>query len=273
MKKIIVKNKSKKLSKDDFKSKVNYIYTISSKMQKKIFTSPKIKIFIKDDIKCNGSVCKKHNHYEVLINSNIIVGYDIFLESVIHHEFSHIFDIEHAKPSMKYCKVNSGYTPKLEKCILDIGFFFWTEYYAYLNTFDYYTSKSCTKLQLVNQFKKIISFSKKVDETKEYEELISRIRYFVYNTSAYLAYMKINPKIVKYCQNTTSRKEFNYVSKCLDKLSKKYNTMFHGLYGLRFKKRIYKIGEFIIDNFFVPFNIAPNKYKGKYVLSYMYKEN
>ena len=269
MKKIQIKNKAKTLKKQEYNKYKNDINKHCVEFYNLLDSTPKIKVIIKDDLNSAGSVYRKNsNTYILLLNKKTVLSHNIVLECVLFHEYAHIYDMEHAHKQIQSDVQVSNYCNDLEQYICTIGFDSWTEFFAYSKSMKAFNTKTNTFLELVKVYKNLIKTFKKIENEKQLVEFKNQLDLFVYSSSMYLANYQATGKRRKYCEKTKNSKEFKQLHSIYGKFYNKLGVIFHGVYGKRYKKRIFNLGDFIIRAFYVPFDIYPKKTKNGYILSY-----
>lgn len=204
-----------------------------------------------------------------------------FVFSILYHECLHIYDIHSIRSNPLYnfnpCSVSHRNSPSF---IMDIGFHFWTEFYAYAKTFKYYKDyhEYKTFYQLVKSYKKIQEQSHAIQYISKYEEQVEKLtevrdemKGFMYELAKHAAGSIFGKKRnYEYSQKTQNLKEYKYISKKLDVLIKMMLKMSHGTYGKYLFQRLYNIGVYILKSFYFPLSIRLKKVNGTIHFAYLY---
>lgn len=225
-----------------------------------------------------------------VININIEALRDIYyddcntLDVVLLHELAHIIDHIEIK-KLNNPRLNKlGQKPRTAKdyCIR-VGFHFWTEFFAYYMTFKYYkkTFNYPTFLSLVKKYKDIkkirnnikpVAFDVEEADEEAAEELITSIEGFTYRISKHMAgLVKGKSKNWDYSDKTKDADYEELFSK-MEGLFELISKFCHCQYSKWSENRLANLGKYLIDKFYVPFNVWPIRYKGSYCLVYYFDE-
>ncbi len=220
------------------------------------------------------AVTSKSKKYKIILHTKILdyvaqKKYDL-VDSIIYHECLHIYDIYSIRMNTRYNfnPCSSSYK-NYAQFIMNIGFRFWTEFFAYAKTFEcykeYYNYK--TIYQLAKDYKKIQRKSKSIKLLSERAKQIhtlndikDEMKAFIYmlaRTAAGSIFGK--QKRYQYSSKTLNSKEYVYVSKGLVTLIKMMKKMVHGTYGKYLYKRLYSIGLYLLKYFYDSISITLKK--------------
>ena len=131
---------------------------------------------------------------------------------------------------------------------------------------------------MVRQYKELKKISayieKNIDNrSKEFldkcNELFEGTKNFIYFCAMFLAkiYSFKNIKY-HYSDKTLKDKDFQYIKKFLNKLNSLTLKMGYGTYGRYMDKRLYNLGDYILDNIYIPlgFRVAQKRKKVGFVI-------
>lgn len=197
------------------------------------------------------------------------------LAITIHHEMAHAFDYYMASTS-KFCPTNlqKNHKKYLGEFVLIQGWKFWTEFFAYYQTFKVFYNKRNypTIMQIVKGYEKLqeeYQIMKPYLENKpkaarlQAHKFIDDIKSFIYAFVIHLAgSIAGKGKYYQYCEKTMQQKNFQDVIKIRNKLYKKIQPLFINPYGKGFFKKIFRLGDELIASIYVKFGIEPIKHKG-----------
>ena len=207
-------------------------------------------------------------------------GLDIAIS--ITHELGHVYDMYNILNNNYY-----SYNPllakqkKFEDFIIQIGWDFWTEFFAY-----YFTFKEFKELHNYPSFHQIVvGYQKLVEEyeiikpnvadkkNQNVKELahkhIDNIEQFLYATAKYLAGCLAGKQ--KYYKVKPNKKNYKYIEE-LDKILVRFmrliSPMFNNTHGKGMTRKLWNLSRYIIMTFYLKYNIRPYKHKGHYTFAY-----
>lgn len=207
------------------------------------------------------------------------------LDTVLFHEFAHLYDIYHASQNEEFNYINDKlYLKSYENLIKRTGFLYWTEFFAHYKCFknNFSNPNSAeTFLQLVKHYKKIVTKKKEIEESilkeaknikvikEQLYDLVELIGEFQYCSAGYIASLSFRKNLYDYSEKHKNKKEFKEVSEIIYNLVKLVFKMIHGTYGKHLGKRLYKIGSYINDKMFSKFNVRMFIYKSTIAYEYV----
>ena len=221
---------------------------------------------------------RKTNKFVICFGTESLkrIKYDqgLDLAIAIIHELAHIYDLYHILNN-KYYKINPlvNKQKNITDFVIAEGWNFWTEFFAYYFTFkEYYGLHNYpTILQLVNGLKKIkndyiklkpIIEHKNQETLDKAEQLIQDIKVFIYSMAKHIAGdIRSKPKRYKYVNKTKEKPEFKKVEKLYDGLLKRVVELFSNTYGKGLARKLENIGDYIIRNIYMDFDLIPIKHK------------
>lgn len=196
----------------------------------------------------------------------------------LYHELVHMVTAHRtAQNNLNYQPFKKTYRTQRDY-IINIGFNFWTEFMARFKTnlaFKKYYKENFPLLRLVKELKNLKAMYKTLiippsndndlDKIIDFENLLSD---FLYDCSVFLALYKNN--YYTYCEKTQNDTEFIEVENFLSDISSIINKTFHGMYGKRHIKRLWKMGCCILDEIYSIFNMDISRKNNKYGLAFYY---
>ena len=223
----------------------------------------------------------KEDKFAVILNIDSFkkMDYDGGLDVAIsvRHELAHVYDLYHTMHN-KFYPINplKNNHEKLDDFIITIGCRFWTEFYAYFKTFKEF-KKQCgypTLLKLTNGYEKLqgrceaiesIIESQSEEATNTVADFRDEIDNFAYMLAKHLAgTIAGKPYNYEYCEKTQSRASFETVEELKYGSLDKIIPLLTNTYGRGMKKKMYKLGKYLIDNLYGEFNLFPVKHQ-KYI--------
>ncbi len=280
--KIIIKNQSSNLDKNTYTQLKPVIY----EHVKKCLTDAELNILLYINIvdashfainktqkatETAATVIQNKKGYTLLINSNDLILYtkgNCILKADIHHEIAHIYDMEQIK---KYC----GTTRQIQASsyndyFYNLGTFFWTEVFAYYQTFTFYKGFGSENLySLVKKIKYINKYYCNIINPKDAEkedmlyDLLVDFEYFC--TRFIAAYFADSVQLKNYSNKTIQDSDFKFVTRFLNKSFKYLIKIFKG-YKKSIKKTLIKLGKYIFINLYCIYGYRLSITKNKRVL-------
>lgn len=250
----------------------------------------RLKVKFIDDIKINEYECTDctiknisiHNQILHITNSPLrsidFDGGDLFAIS-IYHELEHALDFNNVMNTklfkFKLCETKQK---NFEREYVSEGFFFWTEIYAYYNTFGFI---KLNKLKydeipfggLVGNYVKTIEHHKRIyykqdlsrDEAEKY---IKEVDSFVYLCAKYCASVYANHSRVPYAR-IDKNKDYKKVYNMLQGLEPKIKRILKDPYGANSYINLWKLGKYICEDLkWKKFKVGLIKHKGRIVPFY-----
>lgn len=270
-----------KTSKEIYLKNKDVVYELSCKYSKYLDFNLNLKVIFKSkdaNNLVNARVKKKSKWFYLKIYDVAFSYENEYLESIIFHEFAHIYDYYHV--TLNYKDIDVIKTPLDAK--IDLGYTFWTEFFAFYKCFYYRYSnpnESYTLLELVSKYQKIskkteIIMKMIVNEEKKTQEIDSKIcdvlnllKEFTYEVARYIAAFSFKRKY-DYSEKHKNKKAFNEVNTIINDLAFLVEKMTHGTYGRYMVRRLEKIGDYISREIFSRFNLQFDSYKGKTAFTY-----
>ncbi len=280
--KIIIKNQSATLDKNIYTQLKPVIY----EYVKKCITDAKLNILLYVNIvdashfatnntqkatETAATVIQNKRSYTLLINSNDLLLYiegNSILKVDIHHEIAHIYDMEQIK---KYCgTARQIQASSYNDYFYNLGTFFWTEVFAYYQTFTYYKGFNSENIySLVKKIKYInkhCSYIVNPDDTEKEDILYDLLVDFEYFCTRFIAaYFADSIQLKNYSNKTTKDSDFKFVTKFLNKSFKYLFRLFKG-YKKSTKNTLIKLGKYIFINLYCVYGYRLSITKNKRVL-------
>ena len=240
--------------------------------------------FVNNETDSGYATMNKDGSFLIVLGTESLerIPYDEGLDAAISifHELGHIYDLHHVLNN-KYYKINPLITRQkyMDDYIIQQGWTFWTEFFAYYFTFDKYKGLHDypTFHQLLVSYKKLIKNYNKLqtkltENTKEVKDLveqhINKIKQFTYALAKYITgsivgkqryySVKVNPKNKKFVIE---------IDKILNRLTKLALKLTINTYGKGMARKLWNIGDYILRTFYVKYNIIPIKRNGYIVLA------
>ena len=288
--KVIYKNKT---STDIYKNNIDIVKKMVNEFSELLDFDLNLKVYFvpinnEDNDTAAGVVRKDDKWFILNIYDCAFNSCKYSIETVIFHEFAHIYDIYHTFMNESFnCIGDKGKKNSLENLIKCKGFSYWTEFFAHYKCFENELcslSTADTLLQLVQKYKKIIDKQSEVDSMindgeniknikSEISEIVKLINQFIYSSSRYIASLTFRKSLYEYSEKHTTKKEFNDVIKINSDLYRLISKMTHGTYGKYLGKRLYKLGSYIFDEIYARFNIRMYIHKSSIGYEYMLENN
>lgn len=225
--------------------------------------------------------CRKNmskNDYTIALNINSLklIRYDEGLDiySTYIHELTHIYDIHHIINN-KYYSINpqSIKHKTFSSFFIYYGWLYWTEFYAYYNTYKFENDQTYPRLkQLITSWKKLENeYTQIIDnlenQTKnigkqKFKDFVTKVEQFTYIFAKYNAGCCFNYSNYQYCEKTKNTKEYKYIVKLRKGLLKHTEKLLTNTYGKGLARKLYNLGYYIYVNIYDHFNIWPCKYWG-----------
>lgn len=241
--------------------------------------------YVNKETTCGYSTWRKDGSYVVCFNTESLErierdnGLDIAI--AICHELGHIYDMHHVMNN-KYYKINPLMFKQtdINDYIIQQGWNFWTEFFAYYFTFkefkglhDYPTFHQLLigYQHLTDQYNFLEP--KLDDKTKKIRNLadkhIEEINQFIYALAKYLAGNTMGkPRYYKVKITKENKKIVDELNRIIERLYSLIIKLFTNTYGRGLATKLWNIGDYLIRNFYVKYNIFPEKMKGHIVLIY-----
>lgn len=252
-----------------FKEHKKYVKEMLEKIYKSLNLDCEIKIKFIDYVKENefeftdcmiaNKAVRKHELIitNPLLNSINFDGGESFVAS-IYHEMIHIQDYNNMMKTnlfdFNFCLVSHK---TFEKQFIATGFNFWTEVYAYYNTFKFaklnnIKNEKITFGYLTKIYEKTIECNKNFyyKQNLSYDEAVKYIKYvdsFIYLCSKYMAStFASNSRIPR--TKIEKNKNYKKVFLILSQLEPKVEKLFNNIYGANSYKNLLKLGKCICVN-------------------------
>ncbi len=274
---------------DQVKSIVEYSFDFDIVLIIRIKDIEKTVNYVNKEITSGYSTWQKDGKYVVCFGSESLEridrdnGLDIAIS--ICHELGHVYDMYHVMNN-KYYKINPLISKQtnINDYIIQQGWNFWTEFFAYYFTFkkfkglhDYPTFHQLLKgyQHLIDQYEYLEP--KLDDKTKEIKNLadkhIEEIEQFIYALAKYLAgNLMGKPRYYKVIVTKKNKRAVSQLSRIIERLYRLNIKMFTNPHSKGMSTKLWDIGEYLIRNFYVKYNIFPEKMKDHIVLVYYKKD-
>ena len=224
-----------------------------------------------DVITIDGSCHSMKNKHNIYLYQHLLEKEDDSLELVILHELVHAKDAYYVNKKDYYFKTYKPYKKDIDYYIIKNGFRLWTEFHAHfiVNKVSNEYKFSYTPLKMVKMYEEILDIKYKLIEVIDNEEernnllkdYYEKTNDFIYMFSSTLAANPFKNYNYEYASKTQNKPAYKKVMKLYDKAYKLIVKMFHGTYGKHMEGRLFKLGYFIFDEFYLPLNIGIKKYR------------
>ena len=231
-----------------------------------------------------GGTIVRNKNAEIILNIDALrralFDEGITIDTILTHELVHVYDIINLRKIENSRLKNVNRIPRTFKdyCI-NVGFRFWTEFFAYYITFAEFkkTFNYPTFLSLVKDYKDIKELYGTIELTnhqltKEEENAINKMMDamdgFAYAIAKNMAgSIKGKPKKWEYCEKTKD-KDYEEVAKIYDDILKLIIKFFHAQYSKWTENRLAYLGLYIIKNIYGKFSVWPARQNGRYNLAF-----
>lgn len=191
-------------------------------------------------------------------------GKEELVESILFHEYVHFFNYL----KIKELDINTDFLSQksnisLFNFVIKIGYRFWTEFEAYAKTskrFGNEVETILTKDMMIRNFNEIKSFSNSISSEEEFDNLLTKVEDFVYDLAKY-----IGESLFVEEKNNDIDKDFNNL---IDKLHKLCVKMYKNTYSKYLPKRLFNIGECLLNEIYVPCNVYICRSEKRWVYFY-----
>lgn len=176
----------------------------------------------------------------------------------IYHEFEHIKDFNNVmKTNLFDFKLCLTHQKNFKNQYISVGYFFWTEIYAYYKTIKFaeYNNLKFEKItfgRLVKNYIKTIECNKnfyyKQDLCyEEAEKYIKMVDSFVYLCAKYMSSAYASHSRVPYSR-IEKNKQYKKVFLLLKKIEPKVSTLSKNIYGAKSYEKLFKLGKMICED-------------------------
>ena len=178
-------------------------------------------------------------------------------------------------PDFKHV-IDKVYIKSSEDINKQIGFLFWTEFFAYYKCFEndfLDVSDEDTFSKIVQNYTEIIKTNNEIKETLAKDNYTNNVvqnyifnmvllfNNFLHNLARFIATIPFRKKTYDYTKN--NKKEYIEVKKITDDLTKLIHKMTNGTYGKHMCSRLSKIGTYINSKMLSKFNLEAFVQLGK----------
>lgn len=269
--------------KELFEKHKDYVLEIANHFLSSFDFSANLKIYVADigsekefvngEIADASSSITKYGH--VIILSSMLLRLTekdggLRLGVSLLHELAHVYDHHHILHS-PYCKFNPMKLSQknVDDLVFACGYHFWTEFFAYYKTFNYFHEERenyPTFLKLVKAYRNLKEkhvevskyyLSNRKQTSRKFLLFKSDIDDFVYALAKYMAGAVNKQKNIEYCEKTKNMKEFEEVDRIIQRLYVKVTPIFTNVYGRGMVNKIGWLGNRIIVNIYEKFNVYP----------------
>lgn len=231
---------------------------------------------------------KKNDEFFIYINFDAIQnaketeGANIM--RILYHELAHVLDLHHIIHN-KYHQLDLGISKQnnFYDHYLVIGTRFWTEIFAYSQTFnmskEYFPSKY-QLIQVVKKLEKMRNILRREDGLEpnnaffvKLDEYASKLNDLVYYFSKHVVgNLFYGQKKNRYCEKTLNSKYYAYIDKTAAELTKKVIPIFNNTYGKGMPNKLVALGKYIAKNIYKKFDCSFVMYEGYVNKSYCFKK-
>lgn len=177
-------------------------------------------------------------------------GKEELVESILFHEYVHFYNYL----KIKELDINTDFLLKkknisLYNFVARIGYRFWTEFEAYAKTYKKFKNdleELLTEGKMVEKFNEIKNFSNAVSSEEQFNKLLIKVDDFIYDFAKYIG------ESLFIEENDNVDNNFN---KLKDKLYGLCVKMYKNTYSKYLPKRLFYIGECLLNEIFVPCNL------------------
>ena len=241
--------------------------------------------FVNNEKTSGVSTIKKDGSFVLMIGINSLerIEWDngLDLDVAIFHELAHLYDF-YKLFNNKYFNVNPllNRQKNIENYVFQKGWNFWTEYFAYNFTFEFfygfhdYPSFS----QIVKGYQTLIKKHHEIRsiETKNKKQLkllctefVQDLDQFVYALVKHISgSLNGKPKYYKIKLTKENEKIAYKLKKSIIELSNLADKLYVNTYGKGTWNKLLKLGDYIIRKFYLKFNFAPVEIRGHIALGY-----
>lgn len=236
--------------------------------------------FVNQETTNGGSVYYK-KRYIILLNINSLkrIPFDRGLDFAIavRHELAHIYDFYHTLHNKfyKFQSLSKKSYHSVFDMIINIGWRFWSEFFAYYHTFKKFKNEHNypTMLQIVSSYELLIEqyeclmaagYSEDDECQKKAQSLLGNIEDFVYAISKFMSgYLFGKKKNYDYCDKTAGKKSFIQVQRLIDGLYRRIVPMLTNTYGKGEARKMFNLGDYIMRRIYCRLGCGIVKSDGK----------
>lgn len=237
----------------------------------KDFTSGQIHYYKKKYyIQINSTYFKDYKKYNASLN----------IDSTLYHELVHLYDMHNTAKNYLNFSPYSSKQRSQRNFIINIGFGFWTEFFAYyceFKSYKKYLSSRITLLKMLKQYKELKEKFKNVvipPKTSTQLNYVSDFRQnlstFLYTSAKFLAMDIVLGYNYRYCEKTRNDTDYKELVDFYKNITDLLEKMFYKKYSKWQMKRLWNIGCCILYHIYQPFDIDVVKNKYYYDFGHIY---